>query len=77
MNHCSSFTFHEPNGVVIPGYRYINPDGSTGGWVAKTAVIGEGAIIDPGAIVAPGVVIEPFAHIVADKIISIDDKVHG
>ena len=36
MSDTNTFDFQDGNGPV-PAHRHINPDGTTGGWVADTA----------------------------------------
>jgi len=45
-----TFDFNDGNGPV-PAARHINPDGSTGGWVAETATASTTAIIGRNAVV--------------------------
>lgn len=54
-----TFTFNGTDGSKVEGVRWQNPDGSVGGWVAKTAIIDKTATIDFMAIVGPGVTIGP------------------
>jgi UDP-3-O-[3-hydroxymyristoyl] glucosamine N-acyltransferase len=37
------------NGVEVYGYPHVNPDGSTGGWVAETALVDKTCYIAPTA----------------------------
>lgn len=71
--HEATFEFIEDDGKVVSAHRHVNPDGSVGGWVAETAIIGEGVYIEPGASVEPGVVIEPGAYVYAKKPLFSDD----
>lgn len=47
----STFDFDDGNGPVA-AHRHVNPDGSIGGWVADSAVVGNGVYIGPDARVS-------------------------
>ncbi len=54
--------FTEPDGRKIEAVRYINPDGSEGGWVAPDfnaigVVLGPDVIVYPGVSISSGAVI--------------------
>lgn len=51
------------DGVEDRAMRYINPDGSLGGWVSKCAKIDSSAYIDPSSVVGPWAVLHA-GHIV-------------
>ena len=48
------FVFVEPDGTTESAVRRKNPDGTIGGWVARSARVHPSAIIEPDAIVEPG-----------------------
>jgi UDP-3-O-[3-hydroxymyristoyl] glucosamine N-acyltransferase len=70
MESRQSCTFVEPDGTRVNGYRWKNPDGSTGGWIAENAQVHPTAIVELGAIVAPGAEIPAHAVIRAGAIIA-------
>jgi acetyltransferase-like isoleucine patch superfamily enzyme len=57
--------FFDEQGREIPGQRYVNPDGSLGGWVPVGIAVPDDVWIDhrssvlPGAKLLPGQVIGP------------------
>jgi UDP-3-O-[3-hydroxymyristoyl] glucosamine N-acyltransferase len=55
-DHCFAFIFS--NGMRESATRHRNPDGSVGGWVAKSARIDPTAVIEPDAVVGPDAIIE-------------------
>lgn len=63
------FTF-EIAGQNVGAVRFVNPDGSTGGWVATNAEIGKGAYIDRGAVVGPCAKVPSGSHVPSGAIVS-------
>jgi len=51
--------FHEKGKKKEEGFRWTNPDGSMGGWVAKTARVHKTATVEFTAVVTPGQVVGP------------------
>lgn len=51
------------DGKAKPAKRYVNPDGSPGGWVSTDAVIGSGVFIHRTSVVGPWGNVEPGAII--------------
>mgnify|MGYP001581904840 CR=1 FL=1 len=47
----TSDTFDFDNFGLVPAYRHTNPDGSIGGWVAKTASVDKTAFVGKEALV--------------------------
>jgi hypothetical protein len=39
----------------VPAHQHINPDGSTGGWVANTAIVSAAVHVGPQALIRGGV----------------------
>lgn len=64
-----SCTFVNPDGSQVKGYRWRNPDGSVGGWVAATARVHPTAIVQLGAMVAAGAVIPEGAVVKKGEIV--------
>lgn len=71
MTASQAFTFVGPTGQKEKGTRRRNPDGSVGGWVAKsakvhsTAVVQVDAIVEPRAVVNKNAIVENGTIIVA------------
>ena len=59
MAAVQSFAFVDPDGRREKAFRRRNPDGTVGGWIAKTAQVHPTAFVEPDAIVEPGAVVGP------------------
>lgn len=57
MTASHAFTFVDPRGRKEKGTRRRNPDGSAGGWVARSAKVHPSAVVHVDAIVEPGAVV--------------------
>lgn len=57
MTASHAFTFVDPRGRKEKGIRRRNPDGSVGGWVARSAKVHPSAVVHVDAIVEPGAVV--------------------
>lgn len=63
-------TFQLPDGSSVTGTRWKNPDGSVGGWVAKTAKVDPSATIEFNAMVGPDVVVEQGEIVQSDRVMA-------
>ena len=61
--------FIAADGTKVPGHRRMNPDGTSGGWVADTASVATNAIVDYEAFVLPN------AHVRSGQIVRNRDVV--
>lgn len=52
------YTFFRTDGRPEPGHRHVNPDGSLGGWVARSAKVPESAHVDFTSKIGPDVVLQ-------------------
>ncbi len=57
MSASHTFTFVDSRGRSEKGSRRLNPDGSIGGWVARSAKVHPSAVVQFDAIVEPRAVV--------------------
>ena len=72
MAAAQSFTFVDPRGRRERAARRQNPDGSVGGWVARSATVHPTATIHVDAIVGPGSVVGAGEYVRRGEIVEME-----
>lgn len=75
MLHENEFTqdgYELEDGSRVPAKRYVNQDGSLGGWVPENLELPDTVFLGPGVIVFPGVMLSPYTRIEGPCVISGD-----